>query len=90
MTKFECCNGLNGRVPQNGHAHALVSSQNPPTLKVIPPPRPGENGHGLDPAVAGMTVKLPTRVEWDNESTGVYVDDDEEALLMTAQDGVSI
>lgn len=34
-------------------------------------------------------VKVPTRVEWDNESVGVYIEDDDEALLMTAQDGVS-
>lgn len=32
-------------------------------------------------------VKVPTRVEWDNESVGVYIEDDDEALLMTAQDG---
>ena len=79
-----------GRVPPHAH-RALVSSREPPTLTVIPPPRPGENGHGLDPAVAAANaVKVPTRVEWDNDSTGVYVDDDEEALLMTAQDGVRI
>ncbi len=34
--------------------------------------------------------KFPTRVEWDSDgSVDVFVDDDEEALLMTAQEGVS-
>ena len=35
-------------------------------------------------------VKFPTRVEWENEAVDVFVDDDDEALLMTAQDGVRI
>ena len=37
-------------------------------------------------------VKWPVRVEWEeeNESVGVYVDDDDEAMLMTAQEGVSV
>ena len=33
-------------------------------------------------------LKLPTRVEWDNEAVDVFVEDDEEAMLMTAQEGV--
>eukprot|EP00095_Tigriopus_kingsejongensis_P007267 maker-scaffold144_size312663-snap-gene-1.13 protein:Tk07267 transcript:maker-scaffold144_size312663-snap-gene-1.13-mRNA-1 annotation:"hypothetical protein T265_06922" len=33
------------------------------------------------------TVKVPTRVEWENEAVGVFIEDDDEALLMTAQDG---
>ena len=35
-------------------------------------------------------IKFPTRVEWENEAVDVFVDDDDEALLMTAQDGVII
>ncbi len=34
-------------------------------------------------------IKYPTRVEWENEAVDVFVDDDDEALLMTSQDGVS-
>ena len=40
------------------------------------------------PPGGGPVMKLPTRVEWDNEAVGVFVDDDEETLLMTSQDGV--
>lgn len=35
-------------------------------------------------------IKFPTRVEWENEAVDVFVDDDDEALLMTAQDGVRL
>jgi hypothetical protein len=42
----------------------------------------------MQQAVTVEPVKWPIRVEWENEQVGVYVDDDEEALLMTAQDGV--
>ena len=35
-------------------------------------------------------LKLPLRVEWEcGDRVGLYIDDDEQALLMTAQDGVS-
>ena len=35
-------------------------------------------------------LKLPLRVEWEcGDTVGLYIDDDEQALLMTAQDGVS-
>ena len=34
-------------------------------------------------------LKLPLRVEWEcGDRVGLYIDDDEQALLMTAQDGV--
>lgn len=38
-----------------------------------------------------MVLKVPTRVEWDNENdcVDVLIEDDEEALLLTAQEGVS-
>ena len=90
MTRQDYNSAVNGGCGGvGGHAlgRAFVNNQAPPTLTVIPPPK-GEGQGGLDPTV-GLTMKLPTRVEWDNDSTGVYVDDDEEALLMTSQDGVS-
>ena len=32
--------------------------------------------------------KVSTRVEWENNAVDVFIDEDEEALLMTAQGGV--
>ena len=40
------------------------------------------------PPDAPPVVKVPTRVEWENEAVDIFIDDDEEAMLMTAQDGV--
>lgn len=43
----------------------------------------------VPPPLSHQELKFPTRVELEPDgSVDVFVDDDEEALLVTAQDGV--
>ena len=50
---------------------------------------PSSSATPLATSAANPPLKLPLRVEWEcGDRVGLYIDDDEQALLMTAQDGV--
>ena len=45
---------------------------------------------GFPPEENPPMLKVPMRVEWENNGVDIYIDDDDEALLMTAQEAVRL
>ena len=74
--------------PSSRKPSASLGAAAAPTAAAVASP-PAATAAVSASASATPQLKLPLRVEWEcGDRVGVYIDDDEQALLMTAQDAV--